>query len=250
MSNSYGFGGDEIKEESSWRYPLGIFLATLILCAIFLYHYVGPSVDEIQGTRAKPTISEERYDIRIADRTFTVAANYTVYPKDRRSGERNDLALYALWPTMSGYTPAKRDEFLENRDNGRRLDIIISTPPPVFSEEQRLETLYLPHTIDKRGTSYDYGLTRFTFKDAGMNTPTSGYSDKDLLVGTADDGATLVIMCYEETANATVPPECWREFELTPQISVRYYFKRRYLPEWKQIDREIRRFLFDIAAVS
>jgi len=49
MNSGYGFGGNEVKEESSWRYPLGIFMATLILCAIFLYYYVGPSVEEIRG---------------------------------------------------------------------------------------------------------------------------------------------------------------------------------------------------------
>ena len=54
MGNGHGFSGDEIKEESSWRYPLGIFMATLVLCAIFLYYYVGPSVEGIQRQCAEP----------------------------------------------------------------------------------------------------------------------------------------------------------------------------------------------------
>lgn len=242
MSNSYGFGNDEIKEESGWRYPLGIFLTTLILCAIFLYHYVGPDVNEIQGARPKPTISEEKFRIVLDQLTLAVPANYTVYPKDRRDGARTELSLYALWPTMSGYTPAKRDEFLENRYNGRRIDIILATPAPVFNEVQRLETLYLPHTIDKRGSSYDYGLTRFNFKEGGSNTPTNGYNDKELMVGTDADGATLVLFCYKEAEDNIVPPDCFREYELSQKISVRYYFKRHYLPEWKQIDESVRQF--------
>ena len=59
MSSNYGFGGDEVREESSWRYPIGIFLATLVLCAVFLYYYVGPSVDDINGTVPSPTVSQD-----------------------------------------------------------------------------------------------------------------------------------------------------------------------------------------------
>ncbi|MGV6800700.1 MAG: hypothetical protein ACWA5L_02115 [bacterium] len=247
MSNSYGFGNEEIKEESSWRYPLAIFTTTLILCAIFLYHYVGPGVEEIQGTKPKPTISEEKFDIAIGDRVFRIPANNTVYPKDRKNGARNELMLYALWPTLDGYTPAKRDEFQLNPYNGRRIDIIISSPAPLFNEQQRLETLYLPKTIDKRGSPYDFGLTQFTFKQDQTSSATTGYSDKDLLVGTAEDGSTLVLFCYKEDPSIKLAPECFREFNLTNKISIRYYFKRHYLPEWLKIDTAIRRFIYSLA---
>ena len=74
MSNGYGFGGEEIKQESSWRYPLGIFMATLVLCAIFLYYYVGPSVDDFSGNTPSPAITEEPVRVERSDGIVTANA--------------------------------------------------------------------------------------------------------------------------------------------------------------------------------
>ncbi len=250
MSNSYGFGGDEIREESGWRYPLGIFFATLVLCAVFLYHYVGPGVDELQGSAPKPTISEERIKITVGDRLFFVPANHTIYPKDRRERSSEELNLYAIWPTMNGYSPARRDEFIENAKDSRRIDIQLTERNSVFSEEQRLEMLYIPHVIDKSGQQSDYQLTRFIFKEARANAPTNGYANKDLFVGEASDGKLLVLFCYKDEGKNTVPPQCYREFEFSENVSIRYAFKRTYLPDWKEIDTQLQRFLISLADAS
>ena len=245
MSNSYGFGGnEEFKEESSWRYPLAIFFATLILCAIFLYHYVGPGVDELQGASPKPTISDEKITLVIADRTFKIEANYTVYPRDRNNGEREKVYLYALWPTMNGYAPPRRDDFVNNAADTRRVDMVIDTRDMQnFSEQRRLDMLYLPHVIDKRGIKGDYELTRYVFKEGRPNAPSSGYADKELYVGRDTDEQTAVLFCYKVQESSVVPPDCWREVEISPRIGLKYYFKRPYLPDWKQIDRDIRAFV-------
>lgn len=250
MSNSYGFGGDEIKEESSWRYPLLIFFSTLILCAIFLYHYVGPGVDEIQGASPKPTISEEQIVLTVGDTRFEVPANYTVYPRDRRGGERDSLTLYLLWPTMNGYTPARRNEFIDNEPDTRRIDIIVDAGTPVFTEEQRLETLYLPHTIDKAGTPADYGLIRFNFKSGGADTQTNGYSNLEMFVGEDADGETVILFCTVDDPEGVLPTDCWREMNLTDGTSVRYMFKKPYLPEWQKINAEILDFLYSAAGAA
>lgn len=250
MSNSYGFGGDEIKEESSWRYPLAIFFSTLILCAIFLYHYVGPGVDEIQGATPKPTISEEPIRLAVGDIALNVPANYTVYPKDRRGGERDSLSLYALWPTMNGYSPARRADFIDNDDDTRRIDIILDERTTLFDEERRLQALYLPHTVDKTGSPAEYGLVKFTFKDEGADTTTNGYSDKDMFVAEAEDGSPIVLFCFRDNPDTVIPPDCWRQYGLTDGTSVRYSFKRSYLPEWRKIDAAVRRFLLGMSDLS
>lgn len=252
MSNSYGFGGDEIKEESSWRYPLVIFFSTLILCAIFLYHYVGPGYDEIQGTTPKPTISEEQISLTVGDVAFQVPANYTVYPRDRRGGARDSLTLYVLWPTMNGYTPARRSEFIDNDPDTRRIDIIVDQRSSVFSEERRLQTLYLPHTVDKAGQQSDYGLVKFEFKSggAGEDMQTNGYSDKDMFVAEDADGGTIVLFCFKENDVNVIPPECWREFDFSKGTTVRFMFKKAYLPEWQKINAEVQRFLYGIAEIG
>lgn len=242
MSNNYGFGGEEIKEESSWRYPLGIFLATLILCAIFLYYYVGPSVDDFSGNAPSPAISEEPVSFTVGGVGFTAPTNYTVYPRDRRGGERDEVALYALWPTLSGYTPARREDFIENASDTRRIDILISKRTSVFTESERIETLYLPQTNDRRGVRTPYQLVKYTFRDQRANVPTNGYADMELYLGDTAEGDTMALFCFDEHADVE-SPECWREYELTPTITVSYRFKKPYLAEWKAIDTNVRAFV-------
>jgi hypothetical protein len=245
MSNGYGFGGDQVKEESSWRYPLGIFLATLVLCAIFLYYYVGPSYEEFSGNVPSPAITEEAIAIDIGGVTFSPAANFTVYPRARRGGARDEVSLYALWPNMDGYSPAHRREFVENDPDTRRIDMTIARRTSAFTEAQRFESLYLPQTIDQRGVRTPYQLTKFTFKDQRSNVPTNGYVDTELFVGTDEAGNLLALFCFKEREDIR-SPECWREYEYNGRIEVTYRFKRPYLPEWRAIDQKVREFVAGI----
>ncbi len=250
MSNGYGYGGEEIREESGWRYPLTIFFATLALCAVFLYHYVGPGVDDLQGSAPKPTISEERVRITVGDSLFFVPANHTIYPKDRREHQTESLSLYAIWPTMNGYTPARRNEFIDNDEDSRRIDITINKRATVFSESQRLELLYLPHVTDKTGQSSDYQLTMFSFKEARANAPTNGYANKELYVGEEADGSLIVLFCYEDSPDDIVPPQCYRELDFSDEVTIRYTFKKAYLADWQEVNAQVRRFILSLSDAS
>lgn len=242
------FAGEEIREESSWRYPLGIFLATLVLCAIFLYYYVGPtSIDELSGNTPSPAIGEEAVEFSVGGVRFRTPANYTVYPRDRRGGDRDEVALYALWPTLSGYSPARRDEFLENKRDTRRVDILITARTTSFTEQERIELLYMPQVNDRRGAKTPYQLVKYTFKDARANVPTNGYSDTELFLGQAADGSTIALFCFEEREEIR-SPECWREYEIAPTVKVSYRYKRRLLDEWKAIDEKVTGFVAGLLA--
>lgn len=237
------FAGEEIREESSWRYPLGIFLATLVLCAIFLYYYVGPtSIDELSGNTPSPAISEEPLEFAVGGVKFRAPANYTVYPKDRRGGDRDEVALYALWPTLSGYTPARRDEFIENKRDTRRIDILITTRTSSFTEQERVDVLYMPQVTDRRGAKTPYQLVKYTFKDARANVPTNGYSDTELYLGQSAEGKAIALFCFEERDEIR-SPECWREFEISPTVTISYRYKRHLLDEWRAIDEKVTAFV-------
>lgn len=245
--SGYGFGGDEIKEESSWRYPLGIFIATLVLCAIFLYYYVGPSVDEFSGNTPSPAISEEPVSFVVGGAEFVAPTNYTVFPRDRRGGERDEVTLYALWPTLSGYTPARREDFIENAKDTRRIDITIGARTSAFTERERIDILYMPQTNDRRGVRTPYQLVKYTFRDQRASVPTNGYAETELYLGETTEGELMALFCFQETEEVK-SPECWRELELSPTVSVSYRFKRPYLAEWQAIDSRVREFVKGFAA--
>lgn len=241
MTN-YGIGGEEVKQESSWRYPLGIFLATLVLCAIFLYYYVGPSVDELGGNVPSPAISEEPIAITVGDLAFAIPANYTVFPRDRRGGARDEVWLYALWPTLSGYAPSRREDFIENAPDTRRIDILVATRTSPHTERERIDILYLPATTDRRGARTPWQLIKYEFKEQRANVPTSGYAGTELYLGEEGEGDVLAIFCFKERDD-TPSPECWRELELNSGVTLTYRFKRPYLAEWRKIDQEVRAFV-------
>lgn len=237
-----GIGGEEIQEESSWRYPLAIFLATLVLCAVFLYYYVGPSIDELGGNEPSPAISDERVTLTVGDLTIAVPANYTIYPRDRRDGQRREVYLYALWSTFSGYTAARREEFVEDTPRSRRIDIVLAERTSTFSEAERIEKLYMPKAKDRPGERTANQLVRYEFREQPSDVPTNGYAENDLFLGEDEDGKPVAIFCVRDQA-AVSSPYCWREFEITDKVSLSYKFKKPYLPEWRAIDRQVKLFV-------
>ncbi|ADM09839.1 hypothetical protein PB2503_08929 [Parvularcula bermudensis HTCC2503] len=247
---SYQIGGEEVREENSWRYPLMLLVATLVLSAVFLYYYFGPDVEEIAGNKLRPTIADDTITATVGGIDFEVPANYTLYPKDRRNGDREVLALFASWPRFDGFTPSRRRDFIENATDSRRIDIEIALAPLPFSEADRLEIQYKPHLADQEGQPFDYGLTHYRFKSAGEITGApSGYTDKELFLGEASDGQMAVLFCYLEDPSGVIPSECYRTYDLSRTVSVKYKFKKEYLSEWRDIDAGIRNLIADFAGV-
>ncbi|MEM9989909.1 MAG: hypothetical protein AAF723_10365, partial [Pseudomonadota bacterium] len=196
---------------------------------------------EIQGNKPRPTINDELLALSVGDISFSIPANYTVFPRDRRAGERENVSLYASWPRMNGYVPARREDFVENKPDARRIDMLIFEKQNPFTEQDRLNILYTPHIIDELGSPFDYNLTLYEFRQGSDNA--SGYAEKMMFTGVANDGTMAVLFCYPETEDNIVPADCYREYDLSPEVSVKYYFKKFYLPEWRRIDEQVHNFI-------
>lgn len=143
---------------------------------------------------------------------------------------------------MDGYSPAHRREFVDDDPKTRRIYITISKRQSPISEADRVETLYLPNVIDRRGVRTPYQLTKYAFAERRSDVPTNGYADTELLVGADADENVVALFCFEERDD--IPsPECWRKFEYARGVEVSYRFKRPYLPEWRAIDAEVRAYI-------
>ncbi|GGY49791.1 hypothetical protein [Parvularcula lutaonensis] len=241
-------GGEEVREESGWRYPLLIFVATLILSGFVLFFYFGPSPEEIAGDVPRPSVAEDSVILTVGGIPFDVPANHTVFPRDRRAGARESLALYAAWPRMDGYTPSRRTDFIENRANSRRIDVLIEENNTPFDEKQRLEILYKQHVTEAGGVPFEHGLTKYEFGKASSLAPGAGYEDRVMYVGTTEDGEEAVLFCYDHEDEELVPPDCFRIYDISEEVWVRYIFKEVYLPEWRKIDTAVKAFVNDLRA--
>lgn len=241
--DSYSIGGEEVREESGWRYPLLIFVATLLLSGFVLVYYFAPSPEEIAGDVPRPSLSEDSVILTVGGLAFDVPAKYTVFPRDRRAGERETVSLYAAWPRMDGYTPSRRQDFVENRANSRRIDILIEENNTPFDEQQRLEILYKKHITDAGGVPAEHGLTKYTFGTASSLAPGAGYEDRIMYVGETESGEQAVLFCYDVAEDSLIPPDCFRVYDVTEEVWVRYFFKEPYLAEWRKIDTAVHEFV-------
>ncbi len=239
-------GGDIVQEESGWRYPLLIFMATLFLSGFVLIYYFGPRPEELAGDAPRPSLAEESVIITVGGLPFDVPANHTVFPKDRRPGNREQLSLYAAWPRMDGYTPSRRIDFIENRANSRRIDVVIETNNTPFDERERLDILYMRHVTEAGGVPSEHGLTRFEFQSSSSLSPGSGYENRIMFLGTTEAGEQAVLFCYDNGDEDLIPPECFRIYDITEDVWVRYTFKEPYLPEWRRIDDAVHAFIDDL----
>ncbi|MEM1409259.1 MAG: hypothetical protein AAGG79_00765 [Pseudomonadota bacterium] len=241
--DSYSIGGEEVREESGWRYPLIIFVATLLLSAFVLVYYFAPTPEEIVGEVPRPSVSEESVVLTVGGIAFDVPANHTVYPRDRRPGPRERLALYAAWPRMDGYTTSRRNDFIENRPNSRRIDVIIETNNTPFDEGQRFRILYSPHVTEAGGVPFEHGLTKYEFANTSRVGPAIGYQDRVMYVGQAPGGEEAIIFCDQHPDEELIPPECSRYYDINEEVWVRYFFKEPFLAEWRRIDAAVHEFV-------
>ncbi|MEO1016010.1 MAG: hypothetical protein AAFX08_12575 [Pseudomonadota bacterium] len=115
-----------------------------------------------------------------------------------------------------------------------------------FSEKERIEKLYLPGVKDRSGEKTVHQLVRFEFKERSDDVPTNGYSENELFIGEAANGDQIAIFCVREQSSVS-SPHCWREFEITENVTLTYKFKKPYLPEWRAIDAQVRKFIDAIA---
>lgn len=246
QQQGYSIGGEEVREESGWRYPFLIFVATLLLSGFVLVYYFGPRPEELSGDVPRPSISEDSVIISVGGLQFDVPANHTVFPRDRRPGARDSLALYAAWPRMDGYTPSRRIDFVENRRNSRRIDVLIEENNTPFDEPERLEILYKQHVTDAGGVPDENGLTKYTFGRASSLAPGAGYENRIMYTGLTEDGELAVIFCYDYPDESLIPADCYRIYDVTEEVWVRYIFKEVYLPEWRKIDLAVKAFVDDL----
>jgi len=67
-----------------------------------------------------------------------------------------------------------------------------------------------------------------------------------MFLGTTEAGEQAVLFCYDHGDEDVIPPECFRIYDITEDVWVRYTFKEPYLPEWRRIDDAVHAFVNDL----
>ena len=216
-------GQDEIHQHSGWLIPLGVLITVALLSGLFLLYDLRPGLKSRDGARSADAAP---VDLSVRGLSLRIPANYLDNP--RQSGARDTLALSALLPNLSGYTPADAALFDDNAPNSPVVHLLLKTDDSNLDAAGRLERIYMPYISDPTGSAGDFGLTRYAFKSD------SGYGSEDLFTGGADT-QTVLLLC--ERASADLPsPNCLAIGRpVARNVSFSYRFKRAYLAQWSEI---------------
>jgi hypothetical protein len=219
---------ETIRKRSGWLIPLGVFLVTFVLSALFLLVYLAPNAPGLFEEQVSPTSRSDIIALKVGGRAFHIPANYLEYESARQGGDRREIALFALLPDMSGWSNWVAQTFTDNGPDSRVVEMRIRKDDLNLSEADRLQRIYMGYILDPRGKDGPHGLKQYVFRGD------SGYRHEDLFVGTTDAGI-VVVRCVRKGPDVS-SPNCMRDMQVARGVSLFYRFKRAHLSKWREID--------------
>lgn len=216
-----------IHRHSGWIIPLGFAAMVLLVCGLFLAWYLRP------GPRGgAPSIDTTPVRLTVGGLALSVPVNHIETTSARAGGLREAVNLFALYPSMRGYSRKDAALFADNAPQSAVIHLLLRADPNSLAPEERLARIYLPHVTAAEGAPGPFGLVRFAFR------PDSPYAREDLYVADAAPGP-LLFLCQRAQPDlpspnciATAPP-------LAENLSFSWRFKRTHLPHWREMAAQV-----------
>lgn len=216
-----------IHRHSGWIIPLGFAAMVLLVCGLFLAWYLRP------GPRGgAPSIDTTPVRLMVGGLALWVPVNHIETASARAGGVREAVNLFALYPSMRGYSRKDAALFADNAPQSAVIHLLLRADPNSLEPGERLARIYLPHVMAEAGTQGPFGLARFAFR------PDSPYAREDLYVANVTPGP-LLFLCQRVQPDlpspnciATAPP-------LAENLSFSWRFKRTHLPHWREMAAQV-----------
>ncbi len=145
-------------------------------------------------------------------------------------------------PEMSAFTISNKDVFESITPASPIVYFSIRSYMLPFDEDQRFERIYLNNIDDREPRKGPDGLELYHFSDEAA----AGYLNKDLLIGTDDDGKFVAFLCSREIKGIQAP-DCRRMTRISSTLGLDYSFRRAHLDNWREIDRSIKNLVATFA---
>jgi hypothetical protein len=220
----------EIHQHSGWLLPLGVGVAVLVLCGLFLLYDLRPGAALFRNV--SPTANANAVKLSVRGVSFTIPGNYLDSRSSRRGGDVDVVTLSALLPDMRGYSTGDAGLFLSNAADSPVVHMILRGDTDTMSGADRLARIYLPYVSNPDGAAAEFGLTRYVFREG------TGYEHNDLYAG--DGGKGLLLLLCERPAQELPSPNCLAiDRPVAPGVSLSYRFKRAQLSGWQAIAKGV-----------
>jgi hypothetical protein len=182
------------------------------------------------------TESEDPVAVTIGQDTLVAPANMLRFPEQRKNGPAEQVDLVVTWPEMKGYTAASAHRFNQTSDDGNLLFLQYSQSVMSRDMSGRLEPIY------KRLFSGDPQPG-----PAGLSVhrldPKAGYGEEVILTGDETSEHPFVARCIlPRSEKDATSSDCQRDIHVGRDLTLLYRFSSALLPEWRALDRTVRRF--------
>ncbi|MCX8997735.1 hypothetical protein NOF55_11550 [Rhizobiaceae bacterium BDR2-2] len=215
------------------RATAAVVLLVALMAAVNLAgHWAGERI-----ALAGHTDSTEIFAITVGQDRLELPANVIRFPQARVSGPADRIDLYLAWPDMTGYGTNNSATFNETDRPGRIIFLHLSQSTMSRDMSGRLDPIYRG-LFEGQPTTFDAGLSLHRLR------LDSGYNGEVMLTGKRDGEADYAVRCilateYRPASNA----DCQRDIFVGRDLSVLYRFSSTLLPEWREIDEAVRRYV-------
>ncbi len=221
---------ETVRRRSGWLIPLSVFGVTFVLSGVLLLFYLAPRGNTLFHEQAEPSSRSDLVALTVGGVALRIPANYLMYDSARTGGVRNDVALFALLPDLSGWSNWAADAFASNAEDSDVVYLTIKAKPSL-SEADKLKRVWPDYLVDRLGSDGPFGLHHYAFRQD------TGYRSEELFVGATTSGP-VVLRCVKQSPQ--VPsPSCLRETQLTRGVTLSVRFKRVHLDAWRDITAKI-----------
>jgi hypothetical protein len=235
MSRYADDSDDGVRQRSGWLIPLGVFLVTFALSALFLLFYLAPSPPSFFEEQVNATSRTDIVKLKIHGHSFRIPANYFEYRSARQGGTQRAVALFAILPDLDGYSSWEDSAFKSNATDAPIVFLFLHDDPVNLTEADKLQRIYMVYVADPKGSQGPFGLTQYVFRDD------SGYHREDLFVGQTGKGP-IVLRCVR--FGQEIPsPTCLRDMPVAHGVTLSYSFKRAHLAQWKEMGDTVERLI-------
>ena len=234
------YNDDEtVRRRSAWLIPLVVFGLTFVLSGAFLVYYLAPSRESLRQEQVSPTSRTDAVALEVGGMALHVPANYLIFESSRSGGHRDEVALFALLPDLSGWSNWAADSFASNAADSDVVYLTLKAKPSL-READKLKRVWPDYIVDQKGAEGPYGLHQYTSRND------SGYHGEDLFVGQSESGP-VVLRCVR--LSPEVPsPSCLREKPLAAGVLLSLRFKRAHLDAWRDIAAKTDKLIATFAA--
>ncbi|MFZ3033438.1 MAG: hypothetical protein WA138_05450 [Parvibaculum sp.] len=227
-------GGELVHQRPAWILPALVILAVAAFSGLFLYYYFGPTPEEILGRSPRASAASRRVEAVVGGTRFLIPENFTRYPAQRNGGTQPEIAMHALLPDFSPWSPDLQPEFADNSVDADVIFFTLHEAENTLPAERRLKDVYARYFTSAKPDGSVNGLEKFSFRED------SGYRDQDLFVG-KDHFDRIILLTCQRLTPLIHSPNCSRTLLLTRNLALTYRYKRAHLEKWQRIDELITR---------